>query len=97
MSMLYRVRLYSRFATPMYPFEPFAIHESGELRQEPGHGRVDLSVVPGVGCIPIPYEGGPVWRHSLRDGIHDAITEGEAAATSIAVMLDRLRQELLQA
>ncbi len=95
MSTLHRTCVYVRYTTPLYPFAPFFVHESGELRQKPGRDRVEQWVVPGVGQIPIPYEGGPRWCRSHDDGIKAAIDELEAAASSIATLLDQLRQELL--
>lgn len=95
MSMLYRTRLNVRFGLPMYPFTPSAVHEYGELRLQPGHGRVQY-VDPGKGHIPIPFNGGPRWRTSRADGLRAAIIEAEEAAGAIAALLDQLRQELLQ-
>ena len=96
MTMLHRTCVYARYATPLYPFQPFAIHEGGELRQKPGRDRVEQWVDPGVGHIPIPYGGGPRWRASHDDAVKAAIDELEAAAASIATLLDQLRQGLLQ-
>ena len=95
MSTLHRTVVYARYSTPLLPFQPFAIHEGGELRQNPGHGRVQY-VHPGIGNIPIPYEGGPRWSGSHDEGVRAAIDELEAAAASIASLLDQLRQELLK-
>lgn len=94
MSTLHRTVVYARYATPLLPFQPFAIHEGGELRQQPGHGGVQY-VDTGAGNIPIPYEGGPRWCRSHAAAVKAAIDELEAAAASIATLLDQLRQELL--
>ena len=95
MTTLYRTCVYARYATPLHPFAPFAIHEGGELRTKPGHGNVQY-VHPSEGTIPIPFEGGPRWCRSHEHGVKAAIGELEAAAASIATLLDQLRQQLLQ-
>lgn len=94
MSTLHRTVVYARYATPLLPFQPFAIHEGGELRQQPGHGGVQY-VDTGAGNIPIPYEGGPLWRDSHDDAVKAAIDELEAAAASIATLIDQMQQRLL--
>jgi HAMP domain-containing protein len=93
---LHRVYLYARYAMPLYPFQPFAVHESGELREKPGRDRVEQFVHTGAGDIPIPYEGGPLWLDSPDDAVKAAIDELEAAAASIATLIDQLQQRLLQ-
>lgn len=94
MSTLYRTRLYARFATPLYPFKPSAVHEAGELRNRNGHGSVQY-VDPGKGLVPIEFASGGRWWSSRADGIRAAIVEAEEAAAAIAAVLDGLRQELL--
>lgn len=95
MKTLHRMYLYARYAMPLYPFQPFAVHESGELREKPGRNRVEQFVYTGAGNIPIPYEGGPLWRDSHDDAVKAAIDELEAAAASIATLIDQLQQRLL--
>ena len=95
MKTLHRMYLYARYAMPLYPFQPFAVHESGELREKPGRNRVEQFVYTGQGNIPIPYEGGPLWRDSHDDAVKAAIDELEAAAASIATLIDQMQQRLL--
>jgi HAMP domain-containing protein len=96
MKALHRVYLYVRYTTPLYPFVPFAVHESGCLREQPRRDRVEQYVDTGAGNIPIPYEGGPLWRDSHDDAVKAAIDELEAAAASIATLIDQMQQRLLQ-
>ena len=95
MKTLHRMYLYARYPVPLYPFQPFVVHESGELREKPGRNRVEQWVHTGVGNIPIPYEGGPLWRDTHDDAVKAAIDELEAAAASIATLIDQLQQRLL--
>lgn len=97
MSTLYRTKVLQRSGLPLYPFTPYAVEEWGELRHKPAHGCTEMWVDPGQGHILIPYQGGPRWCRSRAAGIKAAIVELEAAATSVAVLLDELRQGLLQA